>query len=336
MTSGAVADLEDKFRGSGKINFWTKDEHRVDLLEELSLEVNDNFVVVDVDAQLEFYYGELPLETLQDHKSRYISKLRSDVIEDWDCDFFSKSSAFTICLTSNNTGDFDYAFEFIWNKRPNYVIFLEALILTLKRCLPRFKFAFGVELGDELDVIVGETARYSEYGKTSHVGKTEKLKIFQGKRTLSSLEVISKTTPKTLPREVIEQQFEKTMKEAAIYLYVIVSLSTLKRKFKELGIPEWPGPNFAKRNVNDSSTIQVITNGQENGAIQDPSILNLNKNILTIKATLKYLDEDGDWISLTSDEDMSDCIKSSKTLDQVVVRLRVIPSCDTPTLSDVL
>ncbi|KAK1408227.1 hypothetical protein QVD17_39862 [Tagetes erecta] len=31
-----------------------EDEHRVDLLEELSLEVNDNFVVVDVDAQLEF------------------------------------------------------------------------------------------------------------------------------------------------------------------------------------------------------------------------------------------------------------------------------------------
>ncbi|KAK1408215.1 hypothetical protein QVD17_39850 [Tagetes erecta] len=149
------------------------------------------------------------------------------------------------------------------------------------------------------------------------------------------------------------------MKEAAIYLNV--SLSTLKRKFKELGILEWPGPNFVKRKVNDSSIIQVITNEQENGAIQDPSILNLNKNILTIKAAyrddmikfhlpisptsfltvkkeigeklnlsvgsykLKYLDEDGDWISLTSDEDMSDCIKSSKMLDQVVVRLRVIP-----------
>ncbi|KAJ0482812.1 putative PB1 domain-containing protein [Helianthus annuus] len=41
---------------------------------------------------------------------------------------------------------------------------------------------------------------------------------------------------------------------------------------------------------------------------------------------LKYLDEDGDWISLTSDEEISDFIRSSRKSDRTVLRLRVLPS----------
>ncbi|KAJ0805662.1 putative transcription factor Nin-like family [Helianthus annuus] len=312
---------------------------------------------------------ELHLLTLQDYKARYISKLGHVKFIDWDDDFFSSTSALAICLRSNDTGDFSYAFEFIWTQHSNYVIHLEALLLTLKRCLPGFKFASGAELGDELDVIVVESSTHDE---------TQKLKIFQEKSSspmskvpergkkptvgdfIAPSKVTCKTTPKVLPREVIKKQFGKTMKEAAKDLNV--SLSTLKRKVKELKIPEWPGPNVVKRNRNDSSLIQMNTNEEENGAIEDTSTVNLNKNELTIKAEyeddmikfnlpisqatfvnikkeigkklelsdktykLKYLDEDGDWITLKSDDEMADCIKSSRKSGRIVVRMRVLPS----------
>lgn len=40
---------------------------------------------------------------------------------------------------------------------------------------------------------------------------------------------------------------------------------------------------------------------------------------------LKYLDEDGDWIVLGSEQDMKCCIRSSKKLDSIAIRLRVLP-----------
>ncbi|KAM0024145.1 putative transcription factor Nin-like family [Helianthus debilis subsp. tardiflorus] len=204
-----------------------------------------------------------------------------------------------------------------------------------------------------------------QFGKTMKEAKTTEISL--------SLEVISKqfgkpikeaakckTTEISLPLEVVEEQFGKTMKEAAKSLDV--SESTLKRKLRKLGIPEWRGPNFVKRKANDSSIIQISTTKKNNGAIQDPSIVNINNNLITIKAeyandmikfclpnsqstfmivqqeigkkfkliigtyNLKYLDEDGDWICLTSDEEMIECIKSSTKLDRIVVRLCVVPS----------
>ncbi|XP_076947358.1 protein NLP7-like [Bidens hawaiensis] len=302
---------------------------------------------------------ELSQETLQDNESRYISYLRSDMLVDWDGDYFSECSALVVCLRSIDTGDLNYTFEFIWIKHTNYVNFLEAILLTLKRCLPRFKLASGIELGDELDVIVGKNSN----------DETEKLKIFskapdKGKKPtivsyIAPSEVTCKRTPKLLPQELIEN-IGKTMKDAVKNLQV--SLSTFKRKFKELGIPEWQGPNFVKRNTIDSSTIQFNTNEENNGAIQDPSTINITENIVTVKAeyvnymtkfclfisqvtfvtlekeigmkfklssgtyNLTYLDEDGDWILLTSDEEMIDCIKSSTKSDRVVIRLCVMPS----------
>ncbi|KAD5507393.1 hypothetical protein E3N88_15096 [Mikania micrantha] len=169
-----------------------------------------------------------------------------------------------------------------------------------------------------------------------------------------------KTATIPLPLEVVEKQFGKTMKEAAQNLHV--SLSTLKRKCNALGISEWPGPNLLKRKANDSCIIQKDTKEEDNELIQDISSVNMNKNTLTIKAEyagdmlkfhlpilqatfvnveneigmrfqlsvgtykIKYLDEDGDWVSLISDEGISDCVKSSRKLDQIVVRLQVLPS----------
>ncbi|KAK1408210.1 hypothetical protein QVD17_39845 [Tagetes erecta] len=321
--------------------------------------------------------GELALQTLQDYESRYVSKFCPDYLESQDMllDLASEDleiSALMICLRSNDTGDFDYAFEFIWPKHSNYVILLEALVFTLKRCLPGFKFALGAELGDELDVFVVESSTDTEDDETS---ETKKFKIFQGKKSLTmpkapeerkkpmASDYISpskekcKTATILLPRKLIEKQFGKTMKEAAKSLNV--SLSTLKRKCNALGISEWRGPNSLKKKANDPYIIQTDTNEEDSGAIQDSSVM--NKNSLSIKVEygddmlkfrlpilqatfitvekeigmrlklsvgtykLKYLDEDGDWISLISDEGMDDCIKVSRKLDRMTVRLRVMP-----------
>ncbi|KAK1408217.1 hypothetical protein QVD17_39852 [Tagetes erecta] len=177
------------------------------------------------------------LKTLQDYKSRYISKVRpgrlmSLASRDMVMNASPESSAFTICLRSIDTGDINYVFEFIWLKHSNYVIFLEAILLTLKRCLPSFKFTSGVELGDELDVI--DVENYVE-------GETNNFKIFQGLSPIAEAIEEGRTTEISLPREVIEKQFEKTMKAAK---NLNVSLSTLKRKLSDHGISEWQGPRL--------------------------------------------------------------------------------------------
>ncbi|KAJ0940301.1 putative transcription factor Nin-like family [Helianthus annuus] len=340
--------------------------------ETASDDFDKYYNLCDVIPQGTFPTGRLALKTLQDYESRYISTLRSDRLVDWKEDN-PQSSAFAICLRSNDTGDLDYAFEFIWIERSYTTILLEALLLTLKRYLPSFKFASGEELGDELNVINVETSIDSE-----ETNETEKFKVFQGKRSSPPLKVVEgqksmavdyiapsevkcKTTEIVLPREDIEKQFGKTMKEAAKNL--TVSESTLKRKLKKLGIREWLGPNFVKKSkANDSSIIQFNLNEEDNEAIQEPSTVNINKNTITIKAEyandmikfrlpnlqatfvtiqkeismkfklnlgtykLKYRDEVGDWILLTSDEDMSYCIESSRKLDSNEVRLLVLPS----------
>ncbi|KAD5507439.1 hypothetical protein E3N88_15142 [Mikania micrantha] len=344
------------------------------------------------------------LKTFQDFKLRYISVIRDDdLLLKWE-DLDGSFCAFAICLRSLETRDFNYSFEFIW---PNYSedsrcdVFLEAILLTIKRCLPSFKFASGAEIGDDLEVV--EVSCYKE-------GQNTSFKIFQGKQSIVAdnimepSKVTCKTTSKVVPskdmnnqwsdvicvtnptqnpkvnkktakifltREVIEKQFGKTMNEAAhnlkgndnlqLCLLIIVSLSTLKRNRKVLGILEWPGPNLRKRKANDSCTIQINTN-EANVTTQDSLTVNINKDIVFIKAEneddmikfnlpvsqakflivkktigekfklcdrtfkLKYLDEDGDWILLTSDVEMNDCIHSLRKSDRILVRLRVLPA----------
>ncbi|XP_076939722.1 protein NLP7-like [Bidens hawaiensis] len=230
------------------------------------------------------------LETLQDYGSRYISVLQSNKLVTWDPELFNLTSVFAICLRSNNTGNFNYAFEFIWTKQSNYVNYLEAIIRTLKMCLPSYKFASGIELGDELDIIVAQSDTQSTDDK---IGEAETFKIFREKRStpmpkpteegtkakvgdyIAPSRAVCKTAPKVLPRIVIEEQFGKTMKEAAKNLKV--SLSTLKRRLKDLCISEWPEPNYEKKKAKTLSIDQINTNKEDNGAIQEPLAVKFTK-----------------------------------------------------------
>ncbi|PWA63194.1 NIN-like protein [Artemisia annua] len=65
----------------------------------------------------------------------------------------ARCSCFVICMRSIDTGDLIYAFEFLWPQTRNYLILLESMLLTLKRCLPHFKLASGARFGDELRII---------------------------------------------------------------------------------------------------------------------------------------------------------------------------------------
>ncbi|KAL8266778.1 hypothetical protein R6Q59_004122 [Mikania micrantha] len=331
-------------------------------------------------------------KTFEDFKPRYISVIRDDdLLLKWE-QLDGSYCAFAICLRSLETRDFNYSFEFIWpnySEDSRYDVLLEAILLTIKRCLPSFKFASGVEIGDELEVI--EDGCYNE-------GQNTSFKIFQGKQAIvvdnimAPSKVICQKTSKVLPpgdmdnqlldvicvtnpmqkpkanhktakivltRELIEKQFGKTMNEASHNLKV--SLSTLKRNCKDLDISEWPGPNLLKRKANVSCAIQISTN-EANVTTQDMLTVNTNENIVFIKAEneddmikfnlpvsqatfatvekaigvkfklrvgtfkLKYLDEDGDWILLTSDDEMNDCIHSLRKSDRILVRLRVLPT----------
>ncbi|KAD5508234.1 hypothetical protein E3N88_15937 [Mikania micrantha] len=353
------------------------------------------------------------LRTIQDFKPRHIPCLTNlDLPPEYE-----SYGAFVICLRSLETGDFNYSFEFIWsNDLENPCdIFLEAILLTIKRCLPSFKFASGAEIGDELDVInveasegqtseidvisfkiFQENANALEEGKqpsvvknmtcktTSEVLPSERLdvihvespnqvessnfKIFQGQR-LSPIWKASEEGKKPmvkcttaeifLTRGEIEEQFGQTIKVAAKNLGV--SESTLKRKLKDHNM-QWPPAKPVKKNQKDLTINKVKINEVYNGAIRESPTININEHTLTIKAEyvddmikirlpvmqakfvtiqkeivtrfnlcpgtykIKYRDEVGDWILLTSDEDLSYCIESSRKCEPNEIRLRVLPS----------
>ncbi|PWA76027.1 NIN-like protein [Artemisia annua] len=401
---------------------------------------------------------ELVEKTLQDNQPRFcenISQLGTDTLMAWVSTDDVACSGFTICM-SIDTGDFSCAFEFIWHHNSDYVLLLEALLLTLKRHLPRFNFASGAELGDQLDVIDVENSTKSE---------TRFFKIFKEKRLSPIPEAIDKgkkemvvynnarskrkrdttkirlsrddvkqhygktmnkaakelrvaenifgdgnpmadrddercsgfdTTPKEkrlspvpeamnkgkkamvvnynarskkkhntkkveLSREEIEQHYGKmSQKEAAIKLRV--SVSTLKRKCNELGMPGWQGPDLPKReayNSNKNQSKESHTHEKDNGVIQDPSPVKRNENTV-IKAQyaddkiilhlpiseatfvtveneigkrfkledgtfkIKFLDKDEEWILMNSDQDWSYCIQNSRNVDRSAVQLLVL------------
>ncbi|KAJ9555720.1 hypothetical protein OSB04_010334 [Centaurea solstitialis] len=203
-------------------------------------------------------------------------------------------SCFVICLRSTKTGDLDYVFEFFWNpcKPRNNVIVLEQLLLTLKRCLPSFKFASSTDFGDEIDILDVNNSEGSEnkYIKLFQRNNASPKRGTQTEVEESSTNLKAKrsTKEKILSREQIESQFGQTLEEAAPKLNV--SVSTLKRKCNRLGI-QWHGKDLSKRNVKHSYKNQSNTNEEEDqgGAIQDPSsaIIRetpLDENILTINA----------------------------------------------------
>jgi len=130
-------------------------------------------------------------------------------------------SCFLICLRSTKTGDLDYVFEFFWNhyEQRNNVILLEQLLLTLKRYLPSFKFASGIELGDEIDILDVNNSIGSE-NKFIKIFQRNKVSLKRGRQSeveecLTPLKARGKTTLIKLTQEQIESQFGQTMEEAA-------------------------------------------------------------------------------------------------------------------------
>ncbi|XP_076921783.1 protein NLP7-like [Bidens hawaiensis] len=119
---------------------------------------------------------EHALKTLQDHQSRYILQFPSHTLSGWDDSLFIKTRGLTICLRSEETGDLDYVFEFIWTRDADHVLFVEGLLLRLKLWLPSFKFASGAELSDELDVKISTREWF--------LGETREYKIFQGRGSM--------------------------------------------------------------------------------------------------------------------------------------------------------
>ena len=169
---------------------------------------------------------ELVEKTLQDNKPRFcenISQLGTDTLMAWVSTDDVACSGFTICM-SIDTGDFNCAFEFIWHHNPNYVLLLEALLLTLKRHLPHFNFASGAELGDQLHIIDVDNSTESE-AKFFKIFKEQRLSpipeaMNKGKKAMvvnynAHSKMKRDTTEIELSREDIEQHYGKTMKKAA-------------------------------------------------------------------------------------------------------------------------
>nr|XP_043622379.1 protein NLP6-like [Erigeron canadensis] len=142
--------------------------------------------------------GLLPATNNKEIGNKKLSELLPATVE---------CSCLGICLRSIDTGDLDYAFEFLWPRKRNYIILLEALFSTLKRCLPSFKFASGSKLGDRLRVVDVENSTGSGMGffnilegkRLSPIPKA----LEEARRQVAEdcMEVRGKTNPILLPQE---------------------------------------------------------------------------------------------------------------------------------------
>nr|GFC86118.1 hypothetical protein [Tanacetum cinerariifolium] len=121
------------------------------------------------------------LETCEPHFCRNIKELSIDNGILASLSF--ANTEYSSCVLCLRSGDADYVFEFLWPQTHHYLIVLESI--TLKRCLPSFKFASGVKLGDEMRVIDVDNPAGSGI---------RLFKICQVNK-LSSLEVKCKTNP---------------------------------------------------------------------------------------------------------------------------------------------
>ncbi|KAL4592737.1 hypothetical protein LXL04_005741 [Taraxacum kok-saghyz] len=332
------------------------------------------------------------LQNYEPHLCRYINDTSNNEPPELFPITVTERSCFVIYLRSTETGNLDYVLEFLWIGNRNYIILLESLILTLKKCLPNFKFASGSEFGDELHVLdfkfasrgqlTGYQLSVQDFSCASDdvysfsKKQIEYFKIFEGKKSSPQPTVLEKERRIVVAQdfivpseskckitekpslEDIKQQFGSTMKQAAKNLNV--SVSTLKRKCKVHGISEWQGPNFVNKKESELYDIRSGRKVEDNEVIQGPR--GIDGDTLTIKAEyeddmikfhlpislstfeavekeigkrfklkvttykLKYLDEDKEWILMTCDQDMTDCIKSSKSVNVNHSKLCVLRS----------
>ncbi|KAD5507402.1 hypothetical protein E3N88_15105 [Mikania micrantha] len=231
-------------------------------------------------------------------------------------DLYNDYCAFAICLRSLETGDFNFVFQFLWPNHSRYSrcdFLLEAILLTINRCLPTFKFASGSKIAGEIDVIDVECS--NEDGDAI-------FKIFQGKQSIVVDNIAPSketypTTSKLLPPENMENPLSD----------VICVINPTQK------------PNVNNKTAKIFLTREVIE--KQFGKTMNEAAHNLKATFVTVEKRigakfelsvgtfmLKYLDEDEDWILLTSDEEMNDCIHSSRKSDRIVVRLNVLPSLE--------
>ena len=129
-------------------------------------------------------------------------------------------------MRSIDTGDINYAFEFLWPQTRNYLILLESMILTLKRCLPHFKLASGARLGDELRIIDVENSTGSggigsfvilQGNKLSQIPKAleERRRFLVPDDCISSSSSLAVTHLISLPREDVIRQLGRSTNETA-------------------------------------------------------------------------------------------------------------------------
>ncbi|PWA78345.1 NIN-like protein [Artemisia annua] len=269
-----------------------------------------------------------------------------------------KCSCLAICLRSIDTGDIDYAFEFLWPRSRNYFILLESLLLTLKSCLPSFKFASGEQLGDELRVVDVKNSTGSGIGffkifegnRISQIHKALADRKLVAEDHISSSHVKSNTTPVPKHRECTRKQIGRSVNEDAENYADYFSACNL---LDASGLTQ---PTVVKRNLSEyesqSDSNDDSPNQDDDSPNKDILIINLeyaddvfNLNLPIPLATLavvkkeinkrcklnpetyklKYLDEDGDWILMTSDELIKHCIECQRTVNGSHMRLRVLP-----------
>ncbi|KAJ9555766.1 hypothetical protein OSB04_010380 [Centaurea solstitialis] len=226
-------------------------------------------------------------------------------------------SCFVICLRSTETGDFNYVFEFLWQEVPDYGNLMESILLSLKRCLPNFKYASGGELGDELRIIdVDNSTKRKiecftifEGAESSSESEALEKRSSVGEGSLRPLKAKCKTTPISLSQEGII--------EAAKNLYV-----SLKRKRNDVSDTneedkeafEDPLANYREKNL-DENTVTIKVECADDmikftcpisSATFAAIVEEIGKRFKLEPSSykLKYLDEDGDWILLACDEDM--------------------------------
>nr|GEU65787.1 hypothetical protein [Tanacetum cinerariifolium] len=261
------------------------------ICEMLPLELGDGLVGSALQTNEPHFCKNIYELPMTDNKKKPLQKMSS----------LTKCSCFVICLRSIDNGDLDYAFEFLWPRSRNHFILLESLLLTLKSCLPNFKLASGEQLGNKISPI---------------------LKALEAEDCISSSGLKCNTPPKQLPRECTRQQYGRPTNENAENL------------------TGWQLTNFVKRKLSDVCESESDSN--DDSPNQDILIINaeyaddvfrihlpislatlavvkeeINKRCKLNPGTckVKYLDEDEDWILMTSDAHLRRCISCWRSLD---------------------
>nr|XP_043612846.1 protein NLP4-like isoform X2 [Erigeron canadensis] len=253
----------------------------------------------------------------------------------------NKCSCLTICLRSTHTGDLvDYAFEFLWPQRRNYLILLESLLLTLKQCLPSFMFSFGAKLGDEVRVVDVENSTVSIikcfqffHGiKLSRLSKTlVGRKGLVAKECTSSSELNCKTTSIT----GVKRKFGSTLEDVEVH----GQNRLLKRKSRYLCTSQTELSEKCASSINsETSPCDEILTIKARNKVDDMITFFLPVSSATLAAVKKeidkgfelsgcyslwYLDEEEYWNELESDEHLRHSIGSMILANRSHVRLWV-------------